>query len=337
MRSGGIGILMLLSLSPVLAAQAPDWPLPGDGLLTQRDATPLLQPTASGRPESAFFGCVRNDGTRFHEALDLGPVLPRRRHVAVDPVTPVYPGRVAYINRVAGNSSYGKYVVLEHHQVEPALYTLYSHLASIPDDLREGLHIEKGTPLGILGNSAGGYSIPRSRAHLHLEIGLRLSDAFASWYEQKRYTSPNHHGNYNGMNLVGLDPLDFYAAFREGRAARVLDYFSQINAGVMLHVRTRRYPDFLDRYPQLKLPGAADTVRAGWEVILSGWGLPLSIRPLSRSELRGTENPGDICVVAVNHAELDRFACRRVIQTQGEIYQLDRGGRQIIELLFQPD
>lgn len=333
-----IGLLILNLLMCVCSgAHMPDWPLPGEGLLGQEEATNLLQPTASGRVESALFGCVRNEGTRFHEALDLAPVLPRKRGKPVDPVTPVYPGRIAYMNRIAGNSSYGKYVVLEHPAVEPAIYSLYSHLDSISEELREGAQVGKGTPIGILGRSAGGYHIPPSRAHLHLEIGFRLSSDFASWYGRKRFTSPNHHGNFNGMNLIGLDPLDFFAAFREGRVGSVLEYLATVPPAAMLHVRTRRYPDFLERYPQMKLAGATGADRAGWEVVLSGWGMPLSLRPLRVSELRGTERVGDISVVAVNEAELRRYACRKVIRERAGTYHLDRGGRHILELLFKPD
>lgn len=317
--------------------QAPLWPLPGTAFEDGQPYAAFVQPTAAGTPESALFGCVRNDGDRFHEAIDLAPVLPRRNGRTTDPVRAIYGGQVAHINPVSGNSSYGRYVVVEHIGLEPAMYSLYAHLASIADSLAVGDPVEAGDELGILGRSAGGYSIPRSRAHLHLEIGLRLSSDFESWYQRNRYSSPNLHGNYNGMNLIGLDPLDFYSAFRDGRVSTILAYLEQVPPAVMLHIRTRRYPDFLERYPQLKLDGCPESERVGWEVILSGWGLPLSLRPLREEALRGVRAPGDISIVAANRSEIEAYACRDLTTDRsGQLY-LGRGGRMVLELLFKPD
>ena len=35
-----------------------------------------------------------------------------------------------------------------------------------------------------------------------------------NWYK-KKYSKPNIHGNYNGINLIGIDPLDFYEKYQE--------------------------------------------------------------------------------------------------------------------------
>lgn len=330
--------LLAVTLTCTLChGQAPLWPLPGTAFEEKEPTSSFVQPTAAGTPESALFGCVRNSGNRFHEAIDLAPVLPRKYGRATDPVTTVYGGRVAHINRVSGNSSYGRYVVVEHISLEPAIYSLYAHLASVSDSLAVGDPVKAGDKLGILGRSAGGYTIPRSRAHLHLEIGLRLSDDFESWYQRNRYSSPNLHGNYNGMNLLGLDPLDFYSAFRDGRAETLLQYIEQVPPAIMLHIRTQRYPDFLERYPQLKLDGCGESQRAGWEVILSGWGFPLSLRPLREAELRGVRSPGDISIVAASRSQIDTYACRDItIDRNGQLF-LGRGGRMVLELLFKPD
>ena len=319
------------------ATEKPIWPLTTEEPEDFSDHASFVQPTASGTPESALFGCVRNNGKRFHEAIDIAPVLKRRRGEATDPVTAVFDGVVMHVSRIAGNSSYGRYVVLEHPGIEPALYTLYSHLATIQDGLKAGDRIEAGATIGIMGRSAGGYSIPRERAHLHLETGLRLSDDFESWYMRQRFTSKNQHGNYNGMNLVGWDPLDFYKAFRSKRVVSVLEYIESIRPAVALHIRSQRYPDFLERYPQLKLSGAAGSGREGWEVVLSGWGFPLSLKPLSGKGLRGVKAPGDISVVAVNRDELDQYACRRIVSEKNGKWTIGRGGQRILQLLFKPD
>jgi murein DD-endopeptidase MepM/ murein hydrolase activator NlpD len=332
-----IQLMAAILFSASCLAQAPLWPLPGTHFEDKRPYAEFVQPTAAGTTESALFGCVRNDGSRFHEAIDLAPVLPRKSGRTTDPVKAIYGGRVAHINRISGNSSYGRYVVVEHIGLEPAVYSLYAHLASIPDSLQAGDSVEAGDELGILGRSAGGYSIPRSRAHLHLEVGLRLSDDFESWYQRNRYSSPNLHGNYNGMNLIGLDPLDFYTAFRDGRVTTILEYLEQLPPALMLHIRTRRYPDFLELYPQLKLDGCSESERAGWEVILSGWGFPLSLRPLREADLRGVRAPGDISIVASNQSEIDAYGCRDLTTDRNGQLFLGSGGRMVLELLFKPD
>ncbi|NDV61044.1 M23 family metallopeptidase [Puniceicoccales bacterium CK1056] len=328
---------VLLFGSCILNAAAPQWPVPGKAFSEGKPYSSFVQPTAAGTPESALFGCTRNNGRRFHEAIDIAPVLERRKGEATDPVTAVFDGLVMHISRVAGNSSYGRYVVIEHPGIEPAMYTLYAHLASVVDSLAIGDRIEAGDLIGIMGRSAGGYSIPRSRAHLHLETGLRLSDDFEGWYQRQRFSSKNQHGDYNGMNLVGWDPLDFFEAFRDGRVGSVLEYVEQIPPAVALHIRSRRYPDFLERYPQLKLSGVSGTERKGWQVLLSAWGLPLSLEALPEEALRGVSNPGDISVVAVNRNELERFACRRIVFEENGTWSIGRGGRQVLELLFKPD
>jgi peptidoglycan LD-endopeptidase LytH len=323
----------------VLTAQASRlvWPVPGDAFAAGRPFAEFVQPTASGEPESALFGCVRSEGNRFHEGLDLAPVLARRRGEASDPVGAIHDGVVVHINAVAGNSSYGRYVVLEHPDLAPGLYSLYAHLASVTDGLRPGARLSAGAPLGIMGRSAGGYTIPRARAHLHLEVGLRLSDSFDAWFDRQGYKSPNHHGNFNGMNLMGWDPLDYFSAFRDGRARSPLEYLESIPPAVLLHIRTGRLPDFLRRYPQLWLDGCPEDQRAGWEVVLSAWGLPLSLKPLRAGELRGAPGAGDISVLAIDREALSAYACRRIVTVENDVVRLDAGGRQLLEILFMPD
>ena len=43
------------------------WPTPNGEYFETGDIIDSLQPTVSGRWESALYGCVRNDGNRFHE------------------------------------------------------------------------------------------------------------------------------------------------------------------------------------------------------------------------------------------------------------------------------
>jgi len=319
------------------AAERPHWPISGTEFPGASEYADFLQPTSSGKAESALFGCVRNDGKRFHEADDIAPVRPRRKGEATDPVEAIHDGVIVHLNSVAGNSSYGRYVVIEHSTLSLPAYSLYAHLASIEKSLAVGGKVSAGDTLGIMGRSAGGYSIPKSRAHLHFEIGLRLNDSFQKWYDQQGYTSKNHHGNFNGMNLTGWDPLTYFKAFQSGSSESVLEFFNSIPPAVVVHVRFDRIPEFLQRYPQLSLQGCEEAERKGWEVMLSAWGLPLSFRALGQEELRGVRETGDISVLAVDRNLLKEYDCRRIVSFSGNEVTLGSGGRHVLELLFMTD
>ena len=90
-----------------LASADPVWPVPGGAPASFGNVSDIVQPTASGEVESALFGCVRTNGRRFHEGIDLAPILPRKRGEATDPVTALHDGIVRHVSKVSGNSSYG--------------------------------------------------------------------------------------------------------------------------------------------------------------------------------------------------------------------------------------
>ena len=120
----------------------------------------------------------------------------------------------SHVNSVSGYSAYGKYLVLEHNKIVPKLYSLYGHLASIEPGIKIGSEIKVAQKIGKMGNSAS-YRIPLNRSHLHFEIGLRLTDNFQSWYNHKKFSTPNRHGNFSGFNLVGFDPTLLFKVLRK--------------------------------------------------------------------------------------------------------------------------
>ena len=248
-----IGMLLaagVLSAQPLSAGRLPlVWPTPNRAFLEGKPFEDYIQPTSSGRIESGLFGCTRNGGSRFHEGVDLKTVGRDSRGRATDPVFAAMPGAVVHINRVAGNSSYGIYVVLRHNHDGVRFYTLYSHLASVATGLDIGTQVTQGTVLGIMGTTAAGYVIPRSRAHLHFEMGLRLSDNFDRWFGRKRFGSPNKHGPWNGMNLAGWDPLRFYRLSMEGRIDGARDFLLREPVAVRVRVAYPGMPGLLKRSP----------------------------------------------------------------------------------------
>ena len=67
-----------------------------------------------------------------------------------DPVRAIMPGVVRYINRDRNKSEWGLYIVIEHHLLEPKLVSVYSHLRSVPYDLREDQLVEEGQVIATL-------------------------------------------------------------------------------------------------------------------------------------------------------------------------------------------
>ena len=85
----------------------------------------------SGDPESGGFGGVRSGGTQFHE----GSISSRSRAIGAasrrDDSVRRDAGRGATRERDRGTAATGRYIVLEHPTMTPAVYTLYAHLARI--------------------------------------------------------------------------------------------------------------------------------------------------------------------------------------------------------------
>lgn len=308
------------------------WPTPSHDFAKGRAMVDIVQPAASGKPISGLFGCVRNDGRRFHEGIDLPPVRRDRRGNALDPVYAVYPGTVAYISKVAGNSGYGRYVVIEHDIADLPVYTLYAHMNTIDANLHEGQQVQGGTRLGVMGNTAGGYRIPLSQSHVHFEIGLRLSDSFERWYGGQKFGSKNHHGNYNGMNLAGMDPTPFWEAVRGGTFSGFADYVRALPTAFTLRVKAAQIPDFIHRYPALlQAPYPAGGV-AGWQIDFTWYGLPKGWVPLGADSFAAAAREGDISLISFSPS-LFEGQCRDTLRFNEADPSSVRLGKGIVQEL----
>jgi murein DD-endopeptidase MepM/ murein hydrolase activator NlpD len=302
-------IAMTLMLVTAFAARAAErlelvWPTPNRAWAEGRPIGEILQHAGSGDPESGGFGGVRSGGTQFHEGIDIKCVTRDRRGEPLDDVFAAMTGVVRHISSAAGDSSYGRYIVLEHPESTPAVYTLYAHLARIAPGLHVGARVNAGQVLGTMGHSSGGYMIPKDRAHLHFEIGVMVTRDFQAWYDRQRFGSRNDHGVWNGMNLMGVDPLDFFNAWRAHRIDTVQDYFSRLETAVRLRIATRRTPDFVNRYPSLLTKPPPLGVVAGWEIRFNWTGIPFAWTPLTANEVMGL--PLDRPRILEVNAELER-------------------------------
>jgi hypothetical protein len=269
-RRSGLTLLLLgLATAPLLATEIV-WPTTLD-LTAVRTAEDYLQPTVSGRLDSATFGMVREDGQRFHEGIDIRPGRRDAAGEALDLARAAMDGQVAYVNPYV-NGSYGKYVVLVHPGAELPVYSLYAHLASVDPAVKLGVFTRRGVTLGRMGRtSAGASPITPDRAHLHFEVGLVLSTGFNAWYaaQPDNRKSPNLHGLFNGQNLIGMDPLPLLSQ----RSVDVLALLRRQPTALTVVLRAAKTPDFVARYPALARGERGKA--AGWYVEFSWQGMPL--------------------------------------------------------------
>ena len=294
-----------------------------------------FQPTASGRPESAFYGSVRTEriGRKlfpsFHEGIDIAPIKRDRAGHPRDVVMAAAAGEVAYVNRYSGDSNYGKYIVLSHGFGYGRVYTLYAHLDEIGPGIRKGALVEQGNILGIMGSTSS-ERIPPANGHLHFEVGLMLNSRFDLWFKRQKLT-PDH-GLFNGWNLIGIDPLAVYEKQEEDNENEYDLYacLATIPRAFELVLKTPRQLDFFRRYPAL-WQGAAFN---GGAIVLacSENGLPLSGRCANRHE---TAELGFkmYSVRNVDHAALGRNGCRLVVSDKGT-WRLGAEGKKWLNLIL---
>ncbi|MEI6807908.1 MAG: M23 family metallopeptidase, partial [bacterium] len=223
---------------PVSVFHTMVYPTPQTNLLAAGNMG-FLQPTASGRPESGGYGSVRPG--KFHEGIDIAATKRGRAGRPLDPVKAVARGMVGHINRIAGNSNYGIYIVLVHDDKMGEVYTLYAHLSEVAPGLSVGQQIEAETVLGTMGNTPVSI-IPTQRAHLHFEIGLIANSRFREWFLGRRL-KPDH-GTYNGWNLMAIDPLAVFARHQSDSDFSFRDHLRTIPLAFEMVVATSRQLDF---------------------------------------------------------------------------------------------
>lgn len=309
------------------------WPTSGTAWAEGKSSGQWLQHAGSGDPASGGFGGVRSGGSHFHEGIDIKAVSRDRRGEPLDSVLAAMAGVVRHVNATAGESGYGRYVVLEHPGLSPAVYTLYAHLARIAPGVRTGGPVAAGQTLGTMGHSSGGYMIPANRSHLHFEIGLAVSQNFESWYASRRFGSRNSHGMWNGLNLVGIDPVAFYNEWRAGNLTSPQAFFARMETAVRLRVATYVTPDFVARYPALLTKPLPLGPVAGWEIRCHWTGLPFAWTPLTGGEVAGLPI-GQPRIVEVNAAVLRRERSRRVAVDLRGNWTIGKDLEPILQLLF---
>lgn len=291
----------------------------------------------AGKPwTSGQFGCVRSGGGQLHEGLDIRPMQRDRRGEPTDDALCAAPGTVAYVNTRPGLSNYGNYVVVRHEVDGLEVFTLYAHLASVASGIRAGTAVQAGQPLGRMGRTSNTRQrITPDRAHLHFEITFMVTSRYAAWHKANMGETRNDHANFNGRNLVGLDPATVFRSQAQAKAgapfhlARHLKETPEL-ARVLIRRPSldwvRRNPGAVEPNPTAQRQGTA-----AWELALGFNGIPLRAIPRAASELPA--NMGPYRLLGVNPKTLEQFPCGKLVFKRGQLWTLTAKGQQHLELL----
>lgn len=242
------------------------------------------------------YGFVRNPRqteqgtiyTKFHEGIDIAPAARDAKGEPLDDVTAIADGTVAYITNSPRTSNYGHYVVVLHPLAKSGVfYSLYAHLRTISAVI--GTPVRRGEVLGKLGYTGDG--IDRRRAHVHLEIGLVLSERFDEHYG-KISALANGHGNYHGSNLIGLNAAGFLTAHHADPKLMPDEFLKRQDVYYKVTVPNRGHElELAVRYPWLRQAGPPGTpvyssggqVPAAWEISFTGPGVPVAVAPSAQA------------------------------------------------------
>jgi murein DD-endopeptidase MepM/ murein hydrolase activator NlpD len=277
------------------------WPTANPAFLNSEEPTAFLQPTESGRIQSGDWGCTRNKGSRFHEGVDLKSLTWLEDGKAGDFVFAAATGVIAHVNTDIADSNYGKYIVIAHRETHLEWFTLYAHLDGIRANIRPGQVVKAGEAIGRIGNTSATIDIPRERSHLHFELGLRMNSYFDFWYREQNYETPNPHGSWNGLNLAGTNPFEFYQHTLEHNDLPFASYFLEQPVSFSLLLYFEQPPDFLVRNPVF-LKGAERRIHDGWYTIGFTWyGLPVRWEYLSEKQVDMRLEKGAIHIRSFKH------------------------------------
>ncbi len=333
-----LSLLMIASLLPQ-AGRALDLVLPTDNkALLEGHPEDFYQfvdrTTPDGQKitpwEGGQFGFVRDAVklktgesvfTRFHEGLDIKPVHRDAKDEPTDEVRSMAAGEVVHTSMSAGQSNYGKYVVIRHDWGEGPFCSLYAHLSEIK--CTEGQKVEPGTVIAIMGHTGAG--IDRRRAHTHTELNMFLSSRFAELHDRAG-PSPNFHGNWNGLNLTGLDLGALYLEHVKNPNLSVAEFVKKTEPYFRVAVPGTAEMEIVKNYPWLCPGGVPASNPPSWQVTFSAWGLPLKAEP-------GTAPVEVVQVVWVKPSSIPHFyQSHHYLNGVGDSAKLTKDGEAYLRL-----
>lgn len=212
--------------------------------------------------------------TRFHEGVDIRPVHRDNSGNPLDEVRAIARGQVVYVNANSRHSNYGNYVVVHHDWGDGPFFSLYAHLSEAY--VKPGTKVDAGQTIAKMGYTGAG--IDRERAHVHVELNMILSDQFTRWHDM-HFTSPNHHGIYNGLNLIGMNIAELFKASRQYPGITIPQFLAGSEEVYYRVLIPGSKNNFLRRYPFLARDLKSVRNPKSWEYGFAASGLPLEIRP----------------------------------------------------------
>ena len=281
--------------------------------------------------DGGAWGMVRNpirvDGKvymlRFHEGIDIAPVKRDKAGNPLDLVKSIADGTVVHVSDVPGRSNYGRYIVVAHpvdHQGH-VVHSLYAHLAK--STVKVGDPVRIGGVIGQMGYTGAG--ITRVRAHVHLELGLMMSDQFDGWFG-KYAGGTNVHGNYNGMNIIGMDVAKFLKAHHDNPSLTLASFVRAEPAYFKVTLPRRGTLDFAERHPWLAYGNLA-AQGPSWEISFTATGLPTGIAVSPRKVDKA------IVSAVVDSDVPHRYLTRGLLSGQGSSAELSSSGRKFVALV----
>jgi len=317
-----------------LRAQSPfQFPTANHALYEPGGELKFLAPTAPDKPwTSGGFGCVRDNGTRMHEGLDIRSLQHDRRGEPTDPVGATADGVVAYFSRKPGLSNYGNYVVIRHLVEGLEIYSLYAHLSEVSAGLTIGQPVRAGQVIGIMGRTSTAEVITKDRAHVHFELNVFVNDNFASWFKKADPGERNDHGDWNGQNLNGLDDRQILLEEKaQGARFSLLNFVRSQTELCRVLVRDTNFP-YLRRYAALVLPNprAEREGVAGYEIVLNYNGVAFALMPRAASEIKSRSR---FQLISVNEPEAKANSCRKLVIQRGGHWVLGPRGIEELEKL----
>lgn len=259
--------------------------------------------------------------TKFHEGVDIQPIKRDKAGNPLDLVMAVTDGTVVHASDIAGRSNYGKYVVVEHKLDGDFFYSVYAHLAEVT--AKPGDAVKPGSVLGRMGYTGAGLN--RTRAHLHLEMCLLMSRHFDGWHRAFS-GGTNFHGNFNGMNLAGMDVASLFLEHKKNPNLRVQDFVAACPAYFKVTIPRDGAWNFAERHRWM-VKGDINAPSPSWELSFTATGLITGIAPSPREV-------AEPMVTAVRNSRIGHsYLTRGLITGKGTTATLTRSGKQLVALL----
>ena len=308
------------------------FPTANTQLLKIGNETNFFARTNPERPwQSGAYGCVRNSRTRIHEGIDILALTRDENNEPLDEVFASREGIAEHVNRNVSASNYGKYVVLSHKVDDLPAYTLYAHLQRIEVGIHIGDKLQAGSLIGVLGRTANTREeIEKWRAHLHFEIGVQINSKFNQWFPSWYKDGRNLHGNWSGINLLGLDAAQILKLNSKGKFS-LKQYLRSMPALCTVTVFQGEM-DWIDRYPELiddtNIDGDAPVA---WDLALNFNGIPIRIIPRrGKIESFGVK-------YRIRHVDEDvreNHPCSGLVFRKGQKWVFTSKGQRLMNLLI---